>query len=772
MANTSDIQTFVSTGATAESSPPAQDNMDEVENILPDSLDKSVSTILSRYSKHGDYNFGATIENPFDVYYLIDQMKHFNKLDGYYGFHATFSLKLVWNCDPFVQGIYMLAYLPPGPLPFTSLFSASERSTYEAVFFSGCPRTIFNINTTSSAQLDIPYIGPDTFVTFGEHNPPLLGHFYIVPLSPARGPTCFTKLGYTAYFALKNLRTIAAFPHSATLGAQTYVETVEMQAPEAVQKTKQVSTFLGSTKNFLDSFGAVVPSLSSVTQPVSWLFGGAAKIADFLGYAKPFSINALQPRVNMSYVDTTTADSTFTGAKMAMNSDAGLMHYDLSGHGVDEMNISTILSRPEIIPRGPESSVDIQIPWSSETAIGTVLNTTRICPDEFRVKYKRENGDMVYVNTHMSYLSTLFAKWRGSIRFSLMFASTSYQTGRLRIVYTPASTLTANTSMLPYCYSQIVDISDPKSWDFEIPFISPKVWHDVNEPSGTFQIIVERPLLAACSVLQDVNIVLLVSAGKTFEFALPRPSTLETPTVNFVDRPADPAIMQSPYSIQELTTMLSPDQGLREFETEEYLPLCLSPAMETKSTTAHKLAIGDPVRSLRAVIKKFWVGSDPVWKVDNDQQIVNYPLPVYLLADSSFSDMDMISRISVMYTFWRGGFRFFANNYFPTRAFTFLSSQLPSNVSSTGQGRSQVPYENINTFAAVGTTEASKFELPYSYGTAARNIWFSPTTSNETMCGLCLDYYAGDAGVVVSRAVADDFQFGYLIGAPVTLTKA
>lgn len=699
-------------------------------------------------------------------------MKHFNKLDGFYGFHATFSLKLVWNADPFLQGIYMLAYLPPGPLPFTSLFANSEKSTYESIYFSGCPRTIFNVNTTSSAQLDIPYIGPDNFVTFGDHNPPLLGHFYVVPLSPTKGPTCFSQLGYTAYFALKNLRTIGAFPHAATLSASSFRDNIVMQSPEAIQKSKTVTSFLGSTKSFLDSFGAMVPSISSVTKPLSWLSGGAAKVADFLGFAKPFSINAIQPRMNISYLDTTTADSSFTGAKMAMNSDARIMHYDISGHGVDEMSISTILSRPEIIPRGGGDTVNIQIPWKTSMTIGTVLNKTRICPTEFRVKYMH-GTDTLYVNTHMSYLATLFQKWRGSIRFSLLFASTSYQTGRLRIVYTPSSPLTPDMDLLPYCYSQIVDISDPKSWDFEIPFISSKVWHDVDDPSGQFHIIVERPLLAACSVVQEVDMIILVSAGKTFEYALPRPSNIERPTVNFLDRPADfrdEVVMQS-FSNEQLTTMLAPSQGLREYETEEYLPLKLSPSMETKSSTAHKLAIGDPVRSLRAIIKKFWVGADPVWDTGSSQHVVNYPLPVNLLATTNFSDMDMISRISVMYTYWRGGFRFVGNNYFPARAYTYLTNEIPSNLSSTGQGRQTIGYDRVSTFAAIGATEASKFELPYSYDTAARNIWFLPTRSNEEMNALCIHYYAGDAGVVVARAAADDFQFGYMIGAPVTLVK-
>ena len=36
---------------------------------------------------------------------------------------------------------------------------------------------------------------------------------------------------------------------------------------------------------------------------------------------------------------------------------------------------------------------------------------------------------------------------------------------------------------------------------------------------------------------------------------------------------------------------------------------------------------------------------------------------------------------------------------------------------------------------------------------------------------LALEYYTGDQGIIVSRACADDFDMGFLIGAPVTINS-
>ena len=229
-----DIVSFAESGTPAVTSGQEQSFAEEFEHIIPDQLDKSVATILSRYSKHNDYTFTST-DYYWSVYFLIQQMQQFHKLDGYYGFTATYSMKIVWNSDPFIQGIYMLAYLPPGPDPPVSLFEPAEKSVFESVFYSGCPRTIFNLNTSSSAQLDIPYVGTDAFITFGEHWPRLLGRFVLIPLSHAQGPNCFTDLKDTVYFALKNLKTIGARPALA-----------DMQAPEAEVKKDKLSTFLGT----------------------------------------------------------------------------------------------------------------------------------------------------------------------------------------------------------------------------------------------------------------------------------------------------------------------------------------------------------------------------------------------------------------------------------------------------------------------------------------------------------------------------------------------
>ena len=109
-----------------------------------------------------------------------------------------------------------------------------------------------------------------------------------------------------------------------------------------------------------------------------------------------------------------------------------------------------------------------------------------------------------------------------------------------------------------------------------------------------------------------------------------------------------------------------------------------------------------------------------------------------------------------------------AQNYFPARAYTFLTGDIVGNISSCGQARTSVEFGSISPFAAVGVSEPSKFEIPYTSNTLCRSIWMNDFNTNPCLA-LALEYYAGDAGVIISRACADDFNMGFLIGAPISL---
>ena len=720
----------------------------ENESGLPDQSDKTITDILSRWDKHGEeYGFKAETDY-FHLPFLIQKHSAYSKLQGFYGFHASFSVRLVWNADPFVQGLYMLAYVPPNVFPCESVLE-DDKIISEAVFLSGCPRVIFNINSEVHAELTVPFNSPLNFLRTGEASQETLGYFFVVPLSPARGPTCFNQLDYNLYFRFTNLRTYGAYP------ADFEVEGSWSRAiaqSEARSKINTIDSIGSSIEGFINSFS---DENSSFTDKADWIIGGASKIADLMGWSKP--LNSATPSVVQTshYHDMLSSDGIFNAPKMAMNSDSGISKIDLSCRNIDELNISNALSRPNLLPFESNGVRSKKHNWASSDPHGNELYSITMNPSEMYV-----TSGSKHINTHLSYIAKMFTFWRGSLKVMFKFASTAFQTGRLRIVYVPEAAVDTSMDMLPYTYAHIVDIRQPSSWEFEIPYVREKPWLTRDQSNGNIFILVETPLKAACSVLQDVDYSIFVSAGKDLEFSVPV-LPKHTPDLNSSTRPGR-AIAQSNAYTSEQYAMLA-GRGHREFEMDPSVPIVMIPNSNAKSSIANKLAIGDPVRSLRSVIKRFYSGSDSFWNKTNHAEIHCQMRPVGLAAGTNF---DMLCYVSSLYAFWRGGMRFYAQNMAQASVQLLMKGYENGDMCAmTGHSPSIPALTETSPIVDIGLLEATKVEVPYYFTTRCKST-YAPTVDIQPT----LIYTTFDAprDIRVVRAAADDFDLGYLVGAPCT----
>nr|UBJ26008.1 putative structural polyprotein [Red panda dicistro-like virus] len=708
---------------------------------------------MARWDVRGSYDL-MSLAGSSGVYAVennISNMWAYHKLDGFLGFTASFGMKLVWNTPPVYQGAYILAYVPPGvPVPSVSGASTSFNSAAELVFLTGCQHVVFNLSESTSAELIVPYVGPNTFIpcsgeTFS--GIPLLGHFIVRPISAAQSATTISTLPYTAYVCLKDLKTYGARAHNVALSSSSsYGVLFSQSGTEALKKSKIISSTAGSISTFLQKAGNYIPSSIVPKEYIgaaSWVAGGVSKVADLLGWAKPFAVNAQQPVCQLPYSDITTSDATFTGAKFAMNSDAGIGKMDLSGRGVDEMQISEVLSRPNLsLTNGLPSFA-----WLASQPHGTEIYSKAITPTEFATQ---DSGSSFVVNTQMSYVASMFQRWRGSIQMRFMPVCTKFHSGRIRAVFEPWGTTTTSVANVAYSYTHIIDVRDSTSWDLLIPYMVATPWLNTTDLAGTLRLIVDVPLVASSGALDYIEIIPFVSGGPSLEFAIPGMAELLNPY--FV--PGTRSVLQS---------QAGPMEGaVRSIATP------MAPDMDTDSVLANTMAMGDPVRSLRAICKKFWVSRSPVW--NSTTNVGQMPIPLIPAAGRDQGDVDMISVVAGLFAFWRGGMRIYAQNYYPVRVSsvsTPLGSAFTSAMTPNGQFAGAVDYTSMSTFAPVGLSEPTKIELPYNFDTICRNT-FIPGTSSERVLSLHLDYYLGNVGTIVQRAMSDDFDMGNLVGAPLT----
>jgi hypothetical protein len=127
-------------------------------------------------------------------------------------------------------------------------------------------------------------------------------------------------------------------------------------------------------------------------------------------------------------------------------------------------------------------------------------------------------------NTPISFGSTFFKYYRGSIGFKFKFVKTEFHSGRLVFMFVPgygsgAPTPTDNT--MPYLHRAIVDIRYTTEFEFICPWASTVPYLDVTVPYGTLYVSVINELRHPDTVASNINMLTEVFAANDFEFAVP-----------------------------------------------------------------------------------------------------------------------------------------------------------------------------------------------------------------------------------------------------------
>lgn len=703
-----------------------------------------------------------------------------NHIQGYMGVRGTFKMKVTCSVTPFTSGLLLLAYIPPDvELPGVNL--AITAATWR-IFYSGFHHVLLNLARDSSIELEVPYVGETPYIPlygstgFGKQ----VGKFVLIPIIRPKSGVSPVSVSYDFYFALDKAEFYGTQPIEAVVQSAFGLSAVN----EALKKSKVVSSGLGNISSWIG--GSENPSM--VTRAASWAIGGAGKILDIMGYSKPLDIKAVTPMVSLGYADVVNADRTFTGVVMANNSNAGIASMKMNGNGLDEMDIRNICGRYEFV----KSAV-----VSNTTAVKSVVMNLSMSPRNFSAFETVSRDALDYhfaTNTHLSYMSHFFAKWRGSFDFRIEPVCTRFHAGRFRVVVGPVADKEKVLANMSYTYSTVIALEDPNTWNFTVPFISMNPWRSTeetsmdNETPYSLSLFLETPLMVNGSVSSEIDLALFVKAGADFEFAELGPSFSldnanmrnykpwmyyipQNPSANLGVEKKAAKIVEEAFS-EVLDNQLS-DLQTEVAEVQSSFELVPS---QGNSAAAHNVAVGDPIRSVRSIIKRFTYSfassASAYFAICTPWLPRKYVLNVH-------PDVDILSWVSPMYTFYRGGFRYFFNNYFPVRA-SLHNWRVPSGPYSncaTDVTAYQEQYKKGIVQVPTTLSEPLKIEVPYYQNLQAVNMWKNfqlgrngslPQSSSRASLGVFFDFYVGNTDGHVLRAGADNLEFGMLIAAPPT----
>lgn len=805
-------------------------------------------------TKHPTY---STI---FEVYVedILKEMVTKYKLDGFYGFKGTAKLQVLINAQPFNTGLLQLAYLPifdqtDNEYLVAGFYPSNGISNYgQAVYESGCPSVLANVGSTSEIMLEVPYIGGQAIMPIEDGK---YGKFVLRSLATINDSTNAAKVSISAYMSFENVQCYAVSPFTFGLRRELQMDSqlitllksllasqaektpesapsTPASAPSQTEEAKANETS-GPVSGIADTVGNIantltaIPGVSDIAGPVSWISKGVSSVAKMFGYSKPHSDKAAEAMWINPFKEFPMCEGNDHSTKLTVTPHQEVKIRPLGPCEQDEMSLTHILERPTFL-----SSHD----WNEGMKAGTTVFIKTIHPSSLLATTGKYGDHDVESHSYLSYLSKIFGYWTGTIRITVTIVGNKFYSGRLRFVYVPQAPIYIEDknvqkfifNNMQHTYSHIVDVRDSNTFTIDCGYIASTPFKSVDEYSkeNVLLCFVEQQLARPDTVNANLRIVTHVSALEDFTFAGPRSTPvvpaggyLEIKPKTQMDRQlsqdsgyfSDPLDSYYGCGIEECCPRLTL-QGFTNPLNTENTPMNISIANDHTKVSPHKAleqTIGDPVTSLRQVVKRFYKNVTTSW---DSVSLAIQPYKLTEVQDFKSKDTqhpgDMIDYVSALYRFRTGGLRMafsglpedetlefyygrledmkaagleFENNInwnTPTVAnkvkwtdetLNFISHYLILPHRNDLQGLLQVEVPYYSEFPII---ENTKFRYYTKSDTDVRDdrkqilIDRNLTTSNVLVINRQSD---SKTRVSTYRAAADDFNCGFLLGPPPTI---
>ena len=445
--------------------------------------------------------------------------------------------------------------------------------------------------------------------------------------------------------------------------------------------------------------------------------------------------------------------------------------------GLECDSISEICKRESLLTR---------FNWSASNTNGQELFDYPISPSS-----AQRAGTVTFHNI-LSYVSSLFSLWNGTMTYRFSIAKTAYHSGRLRISYVPGAFNSSLAFDEDNTYSTVWDVRETDTCVFSIPFVSEYDACSANHANvsgasarylynGRIYVTVINPLVAASTVSDTVTInvwhsspdmkfyfnkdrkevphVLIPVPPSSVSKITPKADEASLPTIKAkpVEHTADeaslPIIKAKP--VEQVYDHDDTDEGGMTTRVDKIFP----------SMNPQPIAPGH-VSSITDLTKRF-----TLFATGTSTNGVSFCLPYFTPPGlSSGTSYSLLDRLSYLFGFVSGSQRF-KFIYAPGQALNSLTtSEIASYVDSTASFIPEDDYpahlqnnslNNIveilipqNSVSLRFATNQNGDQLDLLVPFVKSSLFPRPTTSTP---------------IFILRSGGADFKFEYLLGPPATL---
>ena len=714
---------------------------------------------------------------------IVDKLNYFTYL------RADVCLRVVINANTFQQG-KLLGYFTP----FESLVGNRATVSNHTPAFTAFPHVLLDASTGNVAELRIPYVAPYSSYRLSD-NVGNIGTFYLRVLNALKSGNCeytvyawFTNISVdlpsgkenslgvtgTALNAFKRfLRLNPDLKASTTRkknGAEKFVAQV---AGEEHTKSQGVVSATLDTIATVANFANEIPIVKEVAGPVSWVARFGARVAEYFGYSKSLNISTPCSMMQIPGKCFTNASGVDNSVVLATTQDNSIEpRNDTFGSGLDDMHIPYLVKH--------RCYVDSFTMATTQDA-NSLLYAFPVTPGWSKLV----NG--VYRPSVTAFVASMFTLWRGGLKFKIQAAKTAYHSGRVRIVYIPA-TESSDIDDSDQAYNWVLDLRNSSEIEFTIPYNNIVEWSEArlvdgitntrSSSIGVIRVEVLNTLRAPDTVSQDIEFNVWISGDSDLQFAIPS-------FQRYVPSLANATLSRRRPDLNEVFTAQvlgsQQDRGFNDMADKPQLFAMKVPDLVIPCKTA----IGEAVNNLRYLTRRF-APVQTISKPTASDLVLDLPLYYYTrVFDPSQDSLETyritpLDYISYLYRFFRGGvrYKFLLNNTsiadstgfqeailapsFPSsRTITPITSTLYTRLSVMSSSFMHRVYSLINPILEVTTPFYSQAIVRPIIGTDQAQ----PATL--TANSLLYKWSTGATGSVdIFKAAHDDFSFGWIVGPP------
>jgi hypothetical protein len=451
-----------------------------------------------------------------------------DKLEGFQGLRGTILIKVLLNGTMYQQGKLLVVFLPQSQV---SGVVTAHRLVHNTTI-TQLPHVEIDIACDSEAVIEIPYISNTLFYNMFTGVGPW-GSVQLRVYEPLATGAGSIDLSYSVWACfdpktveLFNPAKAATFTAAARKGFVPQMKSRKTarrrgweNGPRPPGEKEIAGEMDGPISGALQLAGKVagaaslIPALSAVAAPASWVAGVGAKLASAFGFSAPLDDTKATMMTRTFARGWSNCDMPDRSQVLAVTAQNCVeLMPSLGPTTEDELSIDFLVTR---------KAYHTKFTWAATDVSMTVLGYLQLRPIEFQTQFG-SGASTIYVRTPLCHVANQFYLWRGDIVLTFKMVKTDMHYGRMLLVYYPGLTSPpADPTDNVFCHRAVIDITSGAEFEYSFPFMSERPYLELLSPVGTAVLYVLNPLKFPDLVANSITIQVEASGAPGFEFAVP-----------------------------------------------------------------------------------------------------------------------------------------------------------------------------------------------------------------------------------------------------------